>query len=64
MEIRGYHGSDDQISLLTLNQEVIGAWEERCDSSFDFRVLAGEGHFRVPEVVYTDPAFYEWLLRG
>lgn len=64
MEIRGYHGSDDQISLLSLNEDVIGAWEERCDSAFDFRVLAGEGHFGTPEVVYTDPAFYEWFLRG
>lgn len=64
MEIRGYHGSDDQISLPSLNQEVIEAWEERCGSSFDFRVLEGEGHFTAPEVVYTDPAFYEWLLKG
>lgn len=62
--IRAYHGSDDQISLLSLNQQVIGAWEERCDASFDLSVLDGEGHFTTAETVYTDAAFYNWLLTG
>lgn len=62
--IRGFHGSADQISLLSLNQQVIGAWEERCETSFDLSVLDGEGHFTTAETVYTDAAFYEWLFTG
>ena len=64
VDIRGYHGSEDQVSLPSLNREVIASWEERCDSTFDLRVLGGEGHFTTAEAVYSDPGFYEWLLTG
>ncbi|MDX1447815.1 MAG: alpha/beta hydrolase-fold protein [Acidimicrobiia bacterium] len=61
--LRAYHGDSDMISLLALNLELIRAWEERCGSDVDLRVLAGEGHFTTAQVVYEDPAFYDWLLR-
>jgi predicted peptidase len=62
VELRGYHGSDDMISLLDLNRAVVEGWEAKCGADLDFRVLDGLGHFATFEQVYRDPAFYDWLL--
>ncbi len=64
VDLRGYHGTEDLISLPGLNRQVIGAWEERCGSPVDFRELPGLGHFETSERVYRDPDFYRWLLTG
>lgn len=62
VDLRGYHGSADLISLPDLNGQVVDAWEERCDAPIDFRILQGLGHFETFDRVYRDPALYEWLL--
>lgn len=63
VDIRGYHGSQDMISLPELNVAVIDEWEERCGADIDFRIIDGAGHFATFEQVYRDPDFYDWLLR-
>lgn len=63
VEIRGYHGSQDMISLPELNAAVIEEWEERCGADIDFRIVDGAGHFATFEEVYRDPDFYDWLLK-
>jgi predicted peptidase len=63
VDLRGYHGANDLVSLPELNVSVIEAWEQRCGATLDFRVLDGSGHFETFDRVYRDAGFYDWLLR-
>jgi predicted peptidase len=63
VDLRGYHGANDLVSLPELNVMVIEAWEQRCGAVLDFRVLDDAGHFETFDRVYRDGDFYDWLLK-
>jgi predicted peptidase len=55
------HGADDTVAPLALGQSPVDALKA-VGGNVRFTVLAGHGH-DVWTDTYSDPAFYDWLLR-